>query len=88
MARSTLKVAAVFNRSFGQVFVAGRLENHPQLVSPGSWLLTVNGQAVAELVAVGEQLHPNPATRVVGFRGQLAATLFDLTTDDVRLTQQ
>lgn len=82
-----LKAADIFNMSFGQVFVAGHLEGQTALVRPSRWKLVVNGQEVAELEAVGEQLPKGALStqRVISCKGSIDTAAMDLTTDEVLL---
>lgn len=82
-----LKAADIFNMSFGQVFVAGHLEGQTALVRPGWWKLVVNGQEVAELEAVGEQLPKGASSthRVVSYKGSIDTGALNLATDEVLL---
>ena len=72
---------------FGQVIVAGHLEGQTALVRPGRWKLVVNGQEVAELEAVGEQLPKGASStqRVISYKGSIDTDALDLTTDEVLL---
>ncbi len=83
----SLQAAAIFNMSFGQVFVAGGLEGEPALIGPSRWKLFVNNQEIAELEAIGEQLPKGtqPGQRVVSYKGQIDTSAIDFAYDKVVL---
>lgn len=83
----SLKAADIFNMSFGQVFVAGQLQGQTDLVRPSRWRLLVNGQEMAELEAVGEQLPKEGRLnqRVVSYKGNIDTSVLDLAKDEVIL---
>lgn len=83
----SLRVADIFNMSFGQVFVVGELEGESALIGPSRWKLFVNDQETAELEAVGEQLPKGgrPNQRVIAFKGQLDAAAINPANDEVIL---
>lgn len=83
----SLRAAAIFNMSFGQVFIAGGLEGSPALIGPSRWQLLVNGQHIADLEAVGEQLPKGgrPDQRVIAYKGQLDTSTIDVAADEVIL---
>ena len=83
----SLKAAAIFNMSFGQVFVAGKLDGPDELVRASRWKLIINGKEVAELEAIGEQLPQKnvPHQRVISYKGTIDTKAFDLATDEVLL---
>ena len=75
--------------SFGQVFIAGEVSGEPARIGPGRWQLFVNGRAVAELEAVGEQLLKGSRTtqRVIAYQGQIDTRAIDLPRDEVTLVR-
>ena len=85
---ASLKATDIFNMSFGQVFVAGTLEGHEELVHSSRWRLVINGTEVAELEALGEQLPKGPRAsnqRIVTYKGSIDTTTLNLTKDKVLL---
>lgn len=67
--------------------MASNLEGQTALVRPGRWQLVVNGQEVAEVEAVGEQIPKGAFSthRVISYKGSIDTAALDLAANEVLL---